>query len=260
MELVHDRRGSGEPLVLLHGIGSRWQVFAPVLDLLAADFEVWAVDLPGFGGSAPLPGRTDIAALADAVQAWMALQGIEEGHVAGNSTGGGIALELAQRRAVASAVALAPIGFWSPRERAFCQASVGNSRALSRLMRPMAPALLAHAPLRAAFFAQYMAHPTRLEPAEALADIDALIGAAAFDDVRAAFTGYVAPADAADHQPVTIAWGDKDRLLLPRQARRAQRLLPRARHVVIPGTGHLMMADDPPAVAAVIRAGTRAPA
>src|SRR4051812_529805 len=53
MELVHERRGSGEPLVLLHGIGSRWQVFAPVIDDLAAEFEVWAVDMPGFGASPP---------------------------------------------------------------------------------------------------------------------------------------------------------------------------------------------------------------
>jgi pimeloyl-ACP methyl ester carboxylesterase len=56
MDLVFERRGSGPPLVLLHGIGSRWQAFAPVLDLLARGFDVWALDLPGFGASpAPRP-------------------------------------------------------------------------------------------------------------------------------------------------------------------------------------------------------------
>ena len=76
----------------------------------------------------------------------------------------------------------------------------------------------------------------------------------------AAFTGYLAPTNAADRVPVTIAWGNKDRLLLPRQLERARRRLPRARHVLIMGVGHLMMGDDPHAVADVIRSGARAPA
>jgi pimeloyl-ACP methyl ester carboxylesterase len=258
IRIVFERRGSGEPLVLLHGIGSRWQVFEPVLDLLARGFEVWAVDMPGFGASPPAPRPvSSIARLTDDVQAWMRAKGLEGCHVAGNSTGGGVALELAARGAVASAVALAPIGFWSARERAFCQWSVRSSRALARLLRPVAPWLLRRAPLRALFFGQYLAHPTRISPAGALEDADALIGAASFDDVCAAFTGYLAPADAADRVPVTIAWGDKDRLLLPRQLSRARRRLPRASHVLLAGVGHLMMADNPHAVADVIRSGTR---
>ena len=259
MELVFERRGAGEPVVLLHGLGSRWQAFEPVLDLLAGEFEVWAVDLPGFGASPPAARPlSSIGALTDEVQAWMRAKGLEGGHVAGNSTGGGVALELAARGVVASAVGLAPIGFWSGRERAFCQASVTSTRTLARLLRPVAPALLRVTPLRALLFAQYAAHPARISPAEALAHAEALIGGAAFDDVCAAFNGYLAPADAADRVPVTIAWGDKDRLLLPRQLERARRRLPRARHVLIKGAGHLMMGDDPHAVADVVRSGVRA--
>jgi pimeloyl-ACP methyl ester carboxylesterase len=258
MSLAFDRRGSGEPLVLLHGLGSRWQVFAPVADLLASDFEVWAVDLPGFGQS-PAPARpvSSIERLTDEVQAWMRSQNLEGCHVAGNSTGGGVALELAARDAVASSVALAPIGFWSGRERAFCQASVKASRALARRLRPIAPKLLRLAPVRSLLFAQYLSHPLRLSPEDALGDVDAIIGAVAFDDVCAAFTGYLAPPSAADRVPVTIAWGAQDRLLLPRQIERARRRLPRARHVLIAGAGHLMMRDEPQKVADVIRSGTR---
>jgi pimeloyl-ACP methyl ester carboxylesterase len=260
MDLAFDRRGTGDPLVLLHGIGSRRQAFAPVLEALAAEFEVFAVDMPGFGASpAPDPPITSIPDLTSRVQAWMSEQGLEGAHVAGNSTGGGVALELADRDAVASACGLAPIGFWSARERAFCQASVRNTRALSRAIRPIAPALAAHAATRTLTAAQLFARPWRLAPGELVADLDALIGATAFDEVNAAFTGYLAPATAADRVPVTIAWGAKDRLLLPRQLERARRRLPRARHVLIPGAGHLMMADEPEAVAAVIAAATRAP-
>ena len=261
MQLVHDRRGEGEPLVLLHGIGSRWQVFEPVIERLARDFTVVSVDMPGFGASPAPPGPVrSIAELSAFVGEWLAGEGLEGAHVCGNSTGGGVALELASRGVVASCCCLAPIGFWSARERAWCQMSVTNSRSLSKLMRPLAPALLRSAALRTLFFAQYAAHPAAIDPEVALADLDALIGATAFEDVCAAFTGYLAPQDAADRVPVTIAWGDKDRLLLPRQLNRARRRLPRARHVLVPGTGHLMMGDDPEAVAQVIRAAARAPA
>src|SRR2546430_3000574 len=59
MELAHHRAGAGEPLVLVHGTGSQWQAFRPVLDLLAARHDVIAPDLPGFGAFPPTrPSRT----------------------------------------------------------------------------------------------------------------------------------------------------------------------------------------------------------
>lgn len=259
MDLVFDRRGDGEPLLLLHGLGSRWQVFTPVLDTLAERFDTISVDLPGFGASPALPGRTDVPALTDAVHAWLSGQGIERPHVAGNSTGGGIALELAARDAVRSATGLAPIGFWSARERAFTQASMNSTRSLSRATRPVAHVLAGSAVARTLSLSQYYARPWALDPDDVVEAVDALIAAPAFDDVNASFTGYLAPATAADHVPVTIVWGAKDRLLLPRQLERARHRLPRARHVLLPNAGHIMMADDPTAVAAAIIAATQAP-
>ncbi len=57
--LAHTRSGAGEPLVLLHGIGSSGKAWNPVIPLLAARFDVIVVDLPGFGDSAPLPGHSE---------------------------------------------------------------------------------------------------------------------------------------------------------------------------------------------------------
>ncbi len=69
----YERRGTGPALVLLHGIGHRWQAWTPVLDLLAARYTVYALDLPGFGAS-PLPAgglpdgmRSAVDALAQAL-------------------------------------------------------------------------------------------------------------------------------------------------------------------------------------------------
>jgi pimeloyl-ACP methyl ester carboxylesterase len=65
--LNHVRRGSGEPLVLIHPLGGELVVWEPLLDLLARDRDVIAVDLPGFGGSAPLSnGALPVAGLSTA--------------------------------------------------------------------------------------------------------------------------------------------------------------------------------------------------
>jgi pimeloyl-ACP methyl ester carboxylesterase len=53
--------------------------------------------------------------------------------------------------------------------------------------------------------------------------------------------------------PTTIAWGERDRLLIfSRQAPRARRMLPAARHVTLEGCGHLPTWDDPEQVARVL--------
>jgi pimeloyl-ACP methyl ester carboxylesterase len=59
--------------------------------------------------------------------------------------------------------------------------------------------------------------------------------------------------------PATIAWGSRDALLLPTQARRARERLPNARHVRLHGCGHVPMSDDPDQVAAAILRGSAEP-
>ena len=74
MQLNHYRAGAGEPLVLLHGIGSHWQMWEPVLPMLSARHDVIAVDLPGFGDSPmPPPGTPPgIDSLCDLVLGFLA--------------------------------------------------------------------------------------------------------------------------------------------------------------------------------------------
>ncbi len=110
MELNYHRAGAGEPLVLLHGIGSRWQIWEPVIGALAAEREVIALDLPGFGASPMPPTGTPagIGSLTELVSEFIDQIGLERPHVAGNSLGGWLALELAKRGNVRSATGLSP--------------------------------------------------------------------------------------------------------------------------------------------------------
>jgi pimeloyl-ACP methyl ester carboxylesterase len=129
--LSHHRGGAGEPLVLIHGIGSFFQVWEPVLPALEAEREVIAIDLPGFGASAVLDGGREPhpVALAAAVAAFLDGLGIADAHIAGNSLGGWVALELAKLGRARSVCALSPAGFWNRRERTYATLSLRNGRA-----------------------------------------------------------------------------------------------------------------------------------
>ncbi|MFE2675282.1 alpha/beta fold hydrolase [Streptomyces hygroscopicus] len=113
--VVHERRGAGRPLVLLHGIGHHWQAWQPVLDILAVDRDVIAVDLPGFGASETLPDGIpyDVDGVIPVLGALFEALGVERPDVAGNSLGGLLALELGRAGLVRSVTALAPARFWT---------------------------------------------------------------------------------------------------------------------------------------------------
>jgi pimeloyl-ACP methyl ester carboxylesterase len=258
MAVAFDTYGAGPPLVLLHGTGSHRGMWDPVIGTLARERRVIALDIPGFAGSAAEEFDATPAGYTATLERWFVEQGLDRPHVAGNSMGGGLALELARRRAVASATALSPIGFWTPRELAYAQRSLRAARAIVGRLRPAMPALTRPAAGRTAMFSQIYGRPWRLSADDAMAAVDAFLDAPAFEPALEAFGRYrFAAGDELRGVPVTIAWGARDALLIPRQAARARRLLPWAQHVALPGCGHVPCHDDPEAVAAVLLAGSR---
>jgi pimeloyl-ACP methyl ester carboxylesterase len=254
----HHREGAGAPLVLLHGIGLRWQINAPVIGRLATGFEVIACDSPGFGASPPLPDgvKPTIPAYADAFERFFAAQGLERPHVAGNSMGGAIALELARRGAVRSATAISPAGFWTPAERRFCQLSLAPLTQTPSFARTPIAALARTRAGRLALLWQTFGHPTRVPAGVVVETLRAAWAAPAFAGALAAFDDYsFGDGEQLVDTPVTIAWGIHDRLLPFRtQAGRARTLLPSATHLTL-GVGHVPFYDDPPVVVATIRSG-----
>jgi pimeloyl-ACP methyl ester carboxylesterase len=179
--------------------------------------------------------------------------GLPRPHVAGNSLGGWIALELAKRGRVRSATALSPAGFHNRLEGAFQRRSLMLAVRASRLAAPHAERIFARPRLRKLAFLQLAAHPERIPPAELVATVRDLARAAWFDETLVAindggrFTG-----GGQITAPTTIAWGQHDRLLLPHQARRAARAIPHARIVTLWGCGHVPSHDDPAQVAELL--------
>ena len=90
--------GRGPSLVLVHGLGgaaANWVELAPAL---VRSYRVLALDLPGHGGSSPLPAAPSLTPFADAVAAVAEREGLLPAAVVGHSFGGLVALRLALRR------------------------------------------------------------------------------------------------------------------------------------------------------------------
>jgi pimeloyl-ACP methyl ester carboxylesterase len=107
------RGGSGPPLLCLHGITDTWRSWDLVLPALERHHEVLAPTLPGHAGGPALGADPSDAALADAVERAMDEAGFETAHIAGNSLGGWLSLQLAARGRARTLVALAPAGGWA---------------------------------------------------------------------------------------------------------------------------------------------------
>ncbi|MEU7516746.1 alpha/beta fold hydrolase [Streptomyces sp. NPDC042898] len=259
VSLAYERRGAGEPLLLLHGIGHHWQAWEPVLDVLAADREVIAVDLPGFGASDPLPEECPygLPSVVTVLGAFCEAVGFDRPHVAGNSLGGLLALELGREKLVRSVTALSPAGFWSEAERRYAFGTLRAMRGAARSLPVPVIERLSRTPGgRAVLTSTIYAHSGRRSPEAVVAETLALRGAAGFHQTLAAGRTAPVPGDV-PAVPVTVAWGSRDRLLLRRQGVRAKHALPGARLVRLPGCGHVPMNDDPALVARVILDGSR---
>lgn len=246
MTLNHHRVGQGEPLVLIHGVGSRWQVWEPVIEILKDSFDVIAVDLPGFGASAPL-AETTVPALADALIEFLNELGLDRPHLGGNSMGGYLALELAARGRARTVTAYSPIAFWDKAGRIWCQQSLGRSVDLAGVMGPVMPTLLRTAAGRTALLYLVFGKPWAISEQVALDTANGAVGAPGFRAALASFTDVRLPEVAPlTDLPVTIAWGNRD-ILLPyaTQSRRAREFLPGARHETLRGSGHTPFFDDP---------------
>ena len=261
MHTVHV--GQGPPLLLVHGLGGSWRSWTPVLDRLSRHREVFAIDLPGHGETPRLSGETSIPSLADALTDFLrrrALLGID---AVGSSMGARLVLELARRGGVlGGVVSLNPGGFWRGWERHAFFASIWASIRLVRWLQPAMPRIAGSAIGRTILLSQFSPRPWRL-PAPLVLDemrsytaspvFDELLGQLAYGEEQLG-----APAGSIT-SPLLIGWGVRDRVCLPRQARRAMALFPDARLQWFDRCGHFPYWDRPQATADLILGGLRIP-
>jgi len=244
--------GSGEPLVLVHGIGADKDNFAPIVPWLRGVGRVIALDLPGFGESSkPIDGDYSIDAQAGRLGQFLDALALPRVHLAGSSMGGAIVLTFARLHParVGSLWLLAPAGIGNATESEMLRrhrehgeyplfAATPDEYAgvmqICFTRTPFVPYCVRHElaiaairnyPLHTRIFRELVAQPFTLEQAVA---------------------GLPTPA--------LIVWGDQDRVLDVSGAEVLHRALPASRMVTMPGVGHLPMLEAPRRTAADYRA------
>jgi pimeloyl-ACP methyl ester carboxylesterase len=256
LTLAH-RGGAGSPLVLLHGFLDSWRTWELVRPALERRHHVLATTLAGHAGGPAIEGEIGERPIVDAVERAMDEAGFETAHVAGNSLGGYVALQLAARGRAESIVALAPVGGWAKGDESYkellrFQAEMHRQ---VKLAAPQAEAMLA-SPAGRRRATQYLAVNFEHIPAELIAQQMLAVASA---PAALALIDYALHTDwSIDPEkiacPVRIVWGTEDRLLPwpSAAARYREEWLPHADWVVLDGVGHCPQLDVPLETAALI--------
>ncbi|HEY3728114.1 MAG TPA: alpha/beta fold hydrolase [Solirubrobacteraceae bacterium] len=246
--LAYDRTGQGPPLVLLHPLGADRRVWDPIVQRLRGERELIAIDLPGFGDSPPLAHSPSAKALAEAVADQLQAIGLERPHVAGNSLGGWVALELGLTRAVRTVTGISPAGLW-PGPLVPKPVIAHN---LARKLLPVIGPLAATPPGRRLLLGSAVAHPGRVPAADAAHLVRAYAGAPGFKAVNDLMRAGVFGGLERIRVPVTLVWPERDRLV-----DRPRWLPDNVDNVVLEDAGHVPMWDAPDALAEILLARTR---
>ena len=238
--------GGGPPLVLVHGFGAdlnNWMFNQPVL---AEDHTVYAVDLPGHGGSTKEVGNGDVASLCAALGDFLDALAIEPAHLVGHSLGAAVALDLAlarpERAKSLTLIACAALG--PEINMTFIDGFVGAGR--RKQLKPVLE-LLVHDP---ALIGREMIDDVlkykRLDGATAALQ---RIAATCFADgtqARPLADGFTRLA-----MPVQVIWGQEDRII---PAGHAAGLLGKVPVHLIDAAGHMVHMEKAAEVNALIRA------
>jgi pimeloyl-ACP methyl ester carboxylesterase len=247
---------SREPLVLLHGLSMSARAWHRVRPLLEDGFDVVTPTALGHCGGRPATQRpARIAHVVDDAERTLDDLGLETAHLAGNSMGGWVALELARRGRARTVTALSPAGTWdaSSREHRRTRAQLGRAGGDARRSHPLLPLVLRIPQVRAFAMRTTSADGALLSRHEIIAAVEDLMACTVLDDLLATDEA-LAPLDPPPC-PITVAWSGADALLLPEvNGLTARDLIPGAEHITLDGLGHVPMLDDPALVAATIRA------
>jgi pimeloyl-ACP methyl ester carboxylesterase len=248
------RRGTGRPLVLLHGLSGSESMWRHVVPHLTPDFDTIAVTALGHRGGQRASRGATVADVVDDAERILDRLGLDRPLLAGNSLGGWVAIELARRGRAAKVCALSPAGSWdsSLGEHLPGAARLRATMRRARAARGVMPVLGRLRPIRHLALRDIAVHGGRTSRHDLIELTDDLLGCELVEGLLAT-TEQIAPLDPLPC-PVTLAWSEHDRILPPwRNGVRARALLPGAAWREIPGVGHAPMLDDPRLVAQVIR-------
>jgi pimeloyl-ACP methyl ester carboxylesterase len=246
---------------MIHGFTDTWRTWDLVIPRLEQSFEVLAVTMPGHAGGPQIEGGVTANTLPDGIAAAMDEAGFEAAHLAGNSLGGFVALQLATRGRALSVSGLAPAGGWSAEfQETYALDYFISQQDLVKKAAPYADRIASTPEGRQQATRFIVEDPGLITPEMV---VHQLLGAAncpaALPMVEfARREGFELEADRIDC-PVRFLWGTEDKLLRwPSSAVRfREQWCPEAEYVELDGLGHCPQLEAPAEISELIAGTTR---
>ncbi|WP_338593106.1 alpha/beta hydrolase [Shewanella khirikhana] len=250
LEIEYLRGGSGPTLVLLHGFGADKDNWSRIARYLVDDFDVIAIDLPGFGNSTKdISLNYDVGSQVARLKRITDVLGLDTFSIAGSSMGGYIAGNFAVKypEAVKNLWLISPLGVEG------AQASemfIATQHGAAPVVLPrtdaefsaLLDALFVEAPFIPSPIVSYLS-------AKAVESVE--LNSKIFEQIHRMRDGKPHPDAPLDivltHYtgPVLITWGDKDRVLHVSGAAVLKGVVPQARVNILADVGHLPMVESP---------------
>lgn len=253
------RGGTGEPLVLLHGLFASWHAWSPVLDRLTAERDVLAPTHLGHTGSPSFEAGQPptIAGWTDAVEAELDAARLERPDIAGHSLGGWVAMELAKRGRARSVVAISPAGRYTDQEMGRIVRLMRRNHRLARWLLPLARQVVRTSIGRKALLADSAADPRRISSDDAerlVVDLATCPDPEGFLGALQDRSGKAIRFEEEERVrcPVLIVLPELDRFFTRFHAEGSAEALPEATIAVLPDCGHSAMFDHPELVSSTI--------
>ena len=243
IDLAYTRRGTGTPLVLIHGFPLDHTSWDKVASLLESEFEIITPDLRGFGQSTTLETPYTVSDMADDLAGLLDSLEIEKTVIAGHSMGGYVALAFAKKYPQrvsglglisSQAVADAP----DRKEGRYKTAAEVAEKGTVVVADAMTPKLSADAKVQSIVRAV-------IEKQGKSGVIGALKAMAEREDSMSLLSLFTFP--------LLLVHGDADLLIPIERAREIKAVLPSAKLVELPGAGHTPMMEFPEATADGLR-------
>jgi pimeloyl-ACP methyl ester carboxylesterase len=248
-----DLGSGGVPVLFIHGLGGNWTAWLENLTQIARDRRVLAVDLPGFGASAPTSDGISIPGFSRTLQRFCDHLGLDEVVVVGNSLGGWVAADLTLRdpRRVRALVLADAAGIVPTRVERFKAVSMMKGAELGAPLAPRFRTAVASRRRLRSWALKY----TAADPGSLAADLVYMALPPAPDPgFSPAFTACRRSwSDAWCDQlteidcPTLIVWGERDALLPLRHGHEWARRIVGSEFHVIPEAGHVPMLERPEA-------------
>jgi len=256
-----DESGAGEPLVLVHGLGTDSTAWSRVAPLLAQRFRVIAVDLPGYALDSSVHAVPHADELAAGLDALLERLGVSSAVFVGHSFGGAVSLLTAHRypSRCAGLALIAPGGFGVELNPVV---PFMGTRAGARVLRALYSPRASRTIERLAARVESNSETSRVRVSELMETYDRLRTEKARDQFQASVRESLALSADIDRTqivinpriPILVLWGREDRVLPPWQAKNVKSMLPWSTVRLLDGVGHTPHRSQPATVAREIEA------